>query len=91
MTYRIVVAPAALRALRRVTGPARQRLEAAILMLAQDPHPPASRRLAGSPAYRVRIGDYRVIYEVHDDALVIVVVTVGHRRDVYARWHGARG
>ncbi len=91
MTYRIEVEPAARRALRKVTGAMRGRLEAAILLLAEDPRPPASRRLAGTPAYRVRIGDYRIIYEVRDDVLVVVIVTLGHRRDVYSRWHRARG
>ena len=91
MTYRVEVAPRAARALRKVTGPMRRRLEAAILLLAEDPRPPASRRLAGSPAYRVRIGDYRIVYEVRDDVLLIVIVTVGHRGDLYARWHGQPG
>jgi len=39
--------------------------------------------LAGRPAYRVRVGDYRIIYTVQDDVLLVVVVTLGHRRDVY--------
>jgi mRNA interferase RelE/StbE len=52
-------------------------------MLAEDPRPPASRPLTGRPAYRIRIGDYRVIYTIQDDLLVVVVVTLGHRRDVY--------
>jgi mRNA interferase RelE/StbE len=88
VTYRVDVTPTARRALRKVTGQMRRRLEAAILLLAEDPRPPAARRLADSPAYRVRIGDYRIVYEVHDDVLLIVIVTLGHRRDVYSRWHG---
>lgn len=91
MTFRIEVEPTARRALAKTTGAMRGRIEAAILLLAEDPRPPASRRLAGSPAYRVRIGDYRIIYEVRDDVLVVVIVTLGHRRDVYSRWHGTRG
>lgn len=85
MTYRVDVLPAALRALRRIDPPQRRRIEGAILLLAQDPRPPASRRLRGREGYRVRIGDYRILYDVHDDVLVVVVVTVGHRRDVYDR------
>ena len=87
MTYRIEIAPAAVRALRKVPGAMRGRLEAAILLLAEDPRPPASRRMAGGPAFRVRIGDYRIIYEVREDVLLVSVVTLGHRRDVYSRWH----
>jgi mRNA interferase RelE/StbE len=61
------------------------RLQAAIALLAEDPRPPASRPLRGRPAWRVRVGDYRVIYTIEDDVLLIVVVTLGHRRDVYDR------
>ena len=65
----------------------RLRLEGAIAMLADDPRPPSSRRLSGRDGWRVRIGDYRVIYRIEDEVLVVVVVTVGHRREVYQRWH----
>jgi mRNA interferase RelE/StbE len=51
--------------------------------LAEDPRPPASRPLRGRPGYRVRVGDYRIIYTVQDNVLLIVVVTLGHRREVY--------
>jgi len=46
------------------------------------PHPPASRALRGRPGFRLRVGDYRILYTVDHGVLVIVVVTVGHRRDV---------
>ena len=85
MSYRIEVLPAAVRALRRVDGPNRKRIEGAILVLAQDPRPPASRKLRGRDGYRVRIGAYRILYDVHDDVLLVVIVTVGHRREVYER------
>ena len=65
----------------RSSGSARVR--GAIALLAQDPRPPASRPLRGRPGYRVRVGDYRIIYTVADDVLLVVVVTLGHRRDVY--------
>jgi mRNA interferase RelE/StbE len=81
--YRVEVRPAALRALRKLDPTVRPRIEGAIILLAEDPRPPASRPLTGRPAYRVRVGDYRIIYTVHDDLLLIIVVTLGHRRDVY--------
>ncbi len=81
--YRVEVRPAALRALRNLDATVRPRIEGAMLLLAEDPRPPASRPLIGSPGYRVRVGDYRIIYTVQDDVLLIVVVTLGHRRDVY--------
>jgi mRNA interferase RelE/StbE len=63
----------------------RGRVQGAIALLAQDPRPPAARALQGRPGLRVRVGDYRIIYTVSDDVLLVVVVTVGHRRDVYNR------
>ncbi len=81
--YWIEVRPAALRALRKLDPSVRPRIEGAIALLAEDPRPPASRPLKGRPGYRVRVGDYRIIYTVRDDVLLIVIVTLGHRRDVY--------
>jgi mRNA interferase RelE/StbE len=81
--YRVEVRPAAVRALRKLDPQFRPRIEGAISLLAEDPRPPASRPLRGRPGYRVRVGDYRIIYTVQDDILLIVVVALGHRRDVY--------
>ena len=83
--YRIELRPAAVRALRKLDPAQRHRLQGAIALLAKDPRPPAARSLLGRPALRVRVGDYRIIYTVHDDVLLVVVVTLGHRREVYDR------
>ena len=83
--YRIELRPAAVRALRQLDPPVRRRLQGAIALLAQDPRPPAARALHGRPGLRVRVGDYRIIYTVADDVLLVVVVTLGYRRDVYER------
>lgn len=83
--YRIEVRPAAARALRKLDPSVRPRIQGAIALLAQDPRPPAARALAGRPGFRIRVGDHRVIYTVHDDALVVVVITRGHRRELYDR------
>lgn len=84
-TYRIELRPAAARALRKLDPVVRPRIQGAIGLLADDPRPPASRPLRGRPGYRVRVGDYRIIYTIADDVLLIVVVTLGHRREVYDR------
>ncbi len=60
-----------------------RRIITAIGALADDPHPPQSRKLSGSEKYRLRCGVYRVLYEIQDDVLVVCVVKVGHRKDVY--------
>ncbi len=83
--YRIELRPAAVRALRKLDPKLRHRLQGAIALLAQDPRPPAARALQGRPGLRVRVGDYRIIYTITDDVLLVVVVTLGHRRDVYDR------
>ncbi len=60
-------------------------VQGVIGLLADDPRPPASRPLRGRPGYRVRVGDYRIIYTIADEVLLIVVVALGHRREVYDR------
>jgi len=81
--YRIELRPAAVRALRKLDPQVRRRVQGAIALLAQDPRPPGARALQGRPGLRVRVGDYRIIYTVDDDVLLVVVVRLGHRRDVY--------
>lgn len=83
--YRIELRPAAVRALRKLDPPMRRRLQGVIALLAHDPRPPTARALRGRPGLRVRVGDYRIIYTVQDGVLLVVVVTLGHRRDVYDR------
>ena len=60
-------------------------MRGAIELLAVDPRPPNSRPLRGRPGYRVRVGDYRLLYTIQDDVLLVIVVRLGHRRDVYQR------
>ena len=84
--YRVELTPAAVRDLRRLDRPAQQRIAAAIDLLADEPRPPKVKALAGRRGYlRVRTGDYRIIYTVSDDVLLVLVVALGHRRDVYDR------
>ena len=84
MTYRIDLAPAAVRQLRKLDLPARRRVQAAIELLADQPRPPGAIKLAGGEGeWRVRTGDYRVVYEIRDEVLVVLVVAVGHRREIY--------
>ena len=85
MTYRIELRPAAARALKKLDPPVRRRIQGAITLLAQEPRPPVARALRGRPGLRIRVGDDRIVYTVSDDVLLVVVVTVGHRRDVYDR------
>lgn len=60
-----------------------QRILGRIEALRDDPRPPGSVKLSGEEYYRIRQGDYRIVYEIIDDRLVVVIIAVGHRRDVY--------
>lgn len=80
MTYRIEAAPTAVRQLRKLDPAARRRVQAAIELLAEQPRPSGAKKLVGGEGeWRVRTGDYRIVYEIHDDVLLVLVVAVGHR------------
>lgn len=86
MTFRVEIARRAVKALSALPRREQQRVRAAIDLLADNPRPPGCAAMAGEAhAYRVRVGQYRIVYEVFDDRLVIQVVRVGHRREVYRR------
>ena len=85
MTYTIQILPVAARAIRKLPPEAKRRIEAVIELLADDPRPPAAKKLTARPEWRVRTGDYRVLYRIEDRVLIVVVVHAGHRRDVYHR------
>lgn len=85
MTYEIELRPAALRALKKIDRQDQPRIRGAIALLAVDPRPPGAKALRGRDGLRIRVGDYRIIYTVQDSKLLIVVVTLGHRREVYDR------
>lgn len=61
----------------------RQRIAARIESLAENPRPPGCKKLSGSDRYRIRQGDFRIVYSVEDDELVVYVVKIGDRKSVY--------
>lgn len=84
MSYAVQLAPSALRQLRKLPPDARRRIQAAIELLAETPRPPAAKKLSGSSGdWRVRTGEYRIIYEIRDAQLIVLVLAMGHRRDIY--------
>ena len=86
MTYSITLAPSAARQLRKFDPDGRRRIQAALELLAVEPRPPAAIRLVGgSGEWRVRTGDYRIVYEIKDGQLLILVLPIGHRREIYDR------
>ena len=83
VTYRVEILRSAQKQLAKIDRQDQSRIISAIRALANDPRPPGCKKLSGRPAWRIRVGTYRVIYEIHDDRLLVLVVTIGHRKDVY--------
>ena len=83
MPDRVTIAPAAARAVRSLDRPVQVRIVRAAEALAQDPRPPGSKKLVGEDRWRIRVGDWRIVYHVEDTRLVVLVVRVGHCGDVY--------
>ncbi len=82
--YEVRIAKRVAKSLASLERRTQQRVRAAIELLADDPRPPACVAMQGEDSvYRVRVGDYRIVYEVLDEVLLIQVVRVGHRREVY--------
>lgn len=84
--YGLAFRPAALRALRKLDRHVAERIKAATEALRENPRPPGSKMLAGSHGlWRIRVGDYRIVYTIDDERHVIRIAAAGHRRDVYSR------
>jgi len=82
--WTVLVFPSAKKAMDKMPASVRARLRVAIEALGENPHGPNSRKLAGwETRWRVRVGDYRIIYDVDGGRLVIEVVHAAHRREVY--------
>lgn len=86
-SYRVLIKKSAAKELAVIAGRKdRQRIVERIRSLVNDPRPPGVEKLSGTKEkYRIRQGDYRILYEIEDDVLVVYVVKVGHRRDVYRK------
>jgi len=86
VSYLVQFTTAAARQVKKLPRPARDRVLDAIQDLAEDPRPRNSKKLSGEQAaWRIRVGNYRVIYEVVDSELTVTVVRAAHRREVYDR------
>jgi mRNA interferase RelE/StbE len=86
MAYQITFTHAAAKALRSLPRKTAERIGAAVARLADDPHPPGAEKLKGeADLHRIRVGDYRVVYTVEHDVVLVTVVRIGHRREVYRR------
>jgi len=82
-SYRLLVKPSAVKELETLPVKDRRRIAGKIRKLASDPRPAGAEKLSGQEKNRLRQGNYRVLYSVDDADLSLVVVNIGHRRDVY--------
>ncbi len=81
--YQVRIERKAQKKLEKIPDPYYSNIKAAVLDLANDPRPQGYKKLKGREAYRIRVADYRVIYEIQDTELIVDVIELGHRKDVY--------
>lgn len=82
-SYRVFIKASAAKELEAVPAKDRRRLATKIKALGSNPRPPGCEKLSGLDRYRIRQGNYRVLYEIQGEVLIVLVVKVGHRKDVY--------
>ena len=84
-SYSLDIKRSAARELAGLPKQDRARIITRIQALAHEPRPAGCEKLSGQERYRIRQGDYRILYEIHDDGLIVMVVKIGHRREVYRK------
>jgi mRNA interferase RelE/StbE len=84
-SYRIEIKRSAAKELEQLPPKDRRRVATRIEALASNPRPPGAEKLSGQDRYRVRQGDFRILYEIFDTLILVVVVKIGNRRDVYRK------
>jgi mRNA interferase RelE/StbE len=83
MRYHVILSKSVQKELDRLPDDTATRVLARLSQLESNPRPADVKKLKGREAWRIRVGDYRVIYEIHDRQLEVVVITVAHRREAY--------
>lgn len=83
MTYKLSIRRKAQKQLAKLPPIDYKKVKQAILDLAQNPRPPGSKKLKGRDGWRIRQGDYRIIYEIQDNQMIVIVLDIGHRKDIY--------
>ncbi len=83
--YKILIYPSVTKDFKLIPQKDQTKILRKIESLAEDPRPPSSIKLSGDERYRIRHGNYRVLYKIQDDVLIVTVVKVAHRKDVYKK------
>jgi len=83
MRYRVTIKKSALKTLEKINEPFYTAIKAALYSLEENPRPFGYVKLKGNKGYRIRVGDYRIIYEIHDNILLVNVINIGDRKEIY--------
>lgn len=81
--YTLRIEKAVVKSLEKINEPYYSKIKTAILKLAKNPRPAGYKKLKGRDGFRIRVADYRIIYDIFDDILQVDVIDLGHRKDVY--------
>jgi len=82
-SYRLLIKPSAVKELEEIPRQDRRRLATRVRQLAREPRHPGAEKMRGHDLYRVRQGNYRILYEIIDHDLTVTVIKIGHRREIY--------
>jgi mRNA interferase RelE/StbE len=83
MAYKISLKKRAIKALEKINEPHYSNIKEAIYSLSNNPRPSGCKKLKGRDGYRIRVANYRILYDVFDDVLLVDVIDLGHRKDIY--------
>jgi len=84
MSYRVEITRKAAKQVKSLSQEVQERIRAEIKALADNPRPAGAKKISGKENfYRVRVGDYRILYEIQNKILLVLVIEVGHRREIY--------
>ena len=81
--YQLVIRPMARKDIERLSLQMQERVLEAVLALREEPRPPGTKKLLGLEGYRIRIGDYRVLFRIDDEVRLVTIYRVKHRREAY--------
>jgi len=83
MAYKVTLKKRAIKALEKINEPYYSNIKEVIYSLADNPRPKGYKKLKGRDGYRILVADYRIIYDIFDDVLLVDVIDLGHRKDIY--------
>ncbi len=85
MSYRLSILRSVNKRMEKLPAEDYERVDSAILALAEEPRPPGCVKLKGREDWRIRVGDYRIVYDINDEQRVVEILNVAHRREIYRR------